>query len=102
LWGRLQRAVPLGSAELCVSPRNRRSSALERKSAPVVGRLVGLLDFDPSAVTPVTVAFVLAPPGLLALSPFPVVWMDGELEIGMKVVPFDVPTVALDVTRDFC
>jgi hypothetical protein len=69
-----------------------------------MGRLGGLLDIDPSAVTPVAVAFVLAPPILLVLvlCPFPVVWMDGQLEIGMIIVPLDVPAIALGIARDFC
>jgi hypothetical protein len=63
-----------------------------------------LLDIDPSTVTPVTVAFVLAPPVLvvLVLGPFPVVWMDGQFEIGMMVVPPDVPAIPLGIARDFC
>jgi hypothetical protein len=74
----------------------------ERKSRPVTGALEALLDFDPNAVTPVTVAFVLAPPELLVVGPFPVVWTDGEPEIGMIVVPLDVPAIALGIARDFC
>jgi hypothetical protein len=68
-----------------------------------MGGLAGFLDIDPHAIAPVTVAFVLAPPVLLllVLGPFPVVWMDGELEIGMIVVPLDVPAVAFAIARDF-
>jgi hypothetical protein len=89
---RVVRRLPLERAQL----RTR------KKMRPSDGRLAGLLDIDPSAVTPVTVAFVLAPPVLLVLGPFPVVWMDGQLEIGMIVVPLDVPAIALGIARDFC
>jgi hypothetical protein len=69
-----------------------------------MGGLACLLDIDPSTVTPVTVASVLAPPVLvvLVLGPFPVVWMDGQFEIGMIVVPPHVPAIPLGIARDFC
>jgi hypothetical protein len=71
------------------------------KKPPNHERLVGLLDIDPNAIAPVTMAFVLAPSVLLVLGPFPVVWMDAELETRMIVVPLDVPTVAFVIARDF-
>jgi hypothetical protein len=71
------------------------------KSRPIMGGLAGLLDIDPNAIAPVTMAFVLAPSVLLVLGPFPVVWMDAELETRMIVVPLDVPTVAFVIARDF-
>ena len=62
-----------------------------------------LLNVDPAAAVPIPVAFVLAPLVLLllVLGPFPVVWMDAELETGMIVVPLDVPAVAFGIARDF-
>jgi hypothetical protein len=71
------------------------------KSRPIMGGLAGLLDIDPNAVAPVTMAFVLAPSVLLVPGPFPVVWMYAELETRLIVVPFDVPTVAFIIAGDF-
>jgi hypothetical protein len=73
----------------------------KKKSRPLMGGSAGLLDVGPSAIAPVTVAFVLAPLVLLVLGPFPGVRMDGELEIGMIVVPLNVPAVAFAISRDF-
>jgi hypothetical protein len=43
---------------------------------------------------------MLAPFELLVRGPFPGVRMDGELEVGMKVVPLGVPALAFTVAHD--
>ena len=71
-----------------------------RRKLSLSSRLLRLLEFDPDAIAPVAVAFVLAPPVLLVLGPFPAVRTNGELEVGMKVVPLDVPAIAFAVARN--
>src|SRR5262249_19748052 len=86
--------------------RTIRASARDTLARPckrsIFSRLLRLLDFDPDAIAPIAVAFVLAPPVLLVLvlGPFPAVRMDGELKAGMKIVPLDVPAIAFAVARN--
>jgi hypothetical protein len=49
---------------------------------------------------PIPVAFVRTPPMLLRSGPLPIIGMNLQLELGLKVRPFSVPAVATVVAHD--
>jgi hypothetical protein len=66
-----------------------------------VGGFLKLFNVDPGAAVPIPVAFVLMPPTMLGSGPLPIIGMNLQFELGLKVRPFGVPAVAIVIAHDF-
>jgi CheY-like chemotaxis protein len=84
-----------------ISPASSADYVQKGKAARSWAAFFGLFDFDPSASVPLTVPFVLAPPVVIAVRPFPVVTIDVQLQFAPIVRPFaNVPAITIIVAYD--
>jgi hypothetical protein len=58
-------------------------------------------NFDPTALAPISVAFVLAPPVMIPIRPLPVIAIDAQLQFGFIIRPAaNVPAVTVVIAYD--